>query len=274
MVHVWMHAVTCASKTIIKCMCLLYSVQKTGWCLWACVGEAAQSAAHTLKIRETLLVLTMKERTNVLKWNYIYRVMLTMPNDTSEIGLLDILKAVCVSERSREKNSCIIQVLSIYKTDVFYPMSERGLSKTSLIHYLRCHLVNLTTQFQSVRDQISSVNETINLINHSNFLLPHLCFPSSNTILHVEVVRLIKTGLLLRKHRYKWLQTKPHYILYKSHNKYASTAVCTLLLLEMCWVNFVFFIADCSLRCCLTEQHYTKRCFFNTLTDIQKGTKL
>lgn len=113
-----------------------------------------------------------------------------------------------------------------------------------------------------------------NLINHSNFLLPHLCFPSSNTILHVEVVRLIKTGLLLRKHRYKWLQTKPRYILYKSHNKYASTTVCTLLLLEMCWVNFVFFIADCSLRCCLTEQHYTKRCFFNTLTDIQKGTKL
>lgn len=97
--------------------------------------------------------------------------MLTMPNDTSEIGLLDILKAVCVPERSREKNSCIIQVLSIYKTDVFYPMSERGLSETGLIHYLRCHLVNLTTQFQSVRDQISSVNETINLINHSNSAL-------------------------------------------------------------------------------------------------------
>lgn len=180
----------------------------------------------------------------------------------------DLLKAVCVPERSREKNSCKIQVLWIYKTDVFYPMSERGLSETGLIHYLRCHLVNLTTHFQSVQDQISSVNETINLINHSNFLLPQLCFPSSNTILHVEVARLIKTGLLLRKHPYKWLQTKPRYILYKSYNKYASTTVCTLLLLEMCWVNFVFFIADCSLRCCLTEQHYTKRCFFNTLTDI------
>lgn len=126
-----------------------------------------------------------------------------MPNDTSEIGLLDILKAVCVPERSHEKNSCKTQVLSVYKTDVFYPMSERGLSETGLIHYLRCHLVNLTTHFQSVQDQISSVNATINLINHSNFLLPQLCFPSSKTILHVEVARLIKTGLLLRKHRYK-----------------------------------------------------------------------
>lgn len=125
-------------------------------------------------------------------------------NATSEIGLLDILQAVCVPERSRGKNSCKIQLLSIYKTDVFYPMSERGLSETGLIHYLRCHLVNLTTHFQSVRDQISSVNGTINLINHSNFLLPQLCFPSSSkTILHVEVTRLIKTGFLLRKRRYK-----------------------------------------------------------------------